>query len=57
LVDTGVETSIIYEDPTKFKRDRVVLGGFGGQIIPVTQTWWKLGVGFSHPRSIKYLLP
>lgn len=45
LVDTGAETSIIYGDPTKFNGDRVMICGFGGQTIPVSQTWLKLGVG------------
>ena len=44
LVDTGAETSIISEDLTKFKGDGVMIGGFGGQTIPVTQTWLKVGV-------------
>jgi len=45
LVDTGVETSIIYGDPTKLDGNRVMIGGFGGQTIPGTQTWLKLEVG------------
>jgi len=44
LVDTGAETSIIYGDLTKLNGDRVMIGGFGGQTIPVTQTWLKVGV-------------
>ena len=44
LLDAGAETSIIYGDPTKFSGHRVMIG-FGGQIILVTQTWLKLGVG------------
>ena len=39
FVDTGEETSIIYGDLTKFNGDRVMIGGFGGQTVPVTQTW------------------
>ena len=53
LVDTGMETSIIYRDPTKFDGDRVMIGGFGGQTIPVTQTWLKLGIGCLPPREYK----
>uniref|UniRef100_A0A669QJJ3 ribonuclease H n=1 Tax=Phasianus colchicus TaxID=9054 RepID=A0A669QJJ3_PHACC len=53
LVDTGAETSIVYRDPTKFDGDRVVIGGFGGQTTPVTQTWLKLGVGRLPPREYK----
>jgi len=45
LVDTEVETSVIYGDPTKSDGDRVMIGGFGGQTVPVTQTWLKLRVG------------
>ena len=44
MVDTGAETSIIYGDLTKFNGDRVMIGGFGGQTVPVTQTWQKMGV-------------
>jgi len=44
LVDTGAETSIIPEDLTKFNSSRVMIGGFGGQTVPVTQTWQKMGV-------------
>ena len=53
LVDTGAETSIIYGDPTKFNGDRVMIGGFGGQTVPVTQTWLKLGIGRLPPREYK----
>jgi len=53
LVDTGAETSIISEDLTKFKGDGVMIGGFGGQTIPVTQTWLKLGVGHLLPQEYK----
>ena len=53
LVDTGAETSIIYGDPNKFHGNRVMIGGFGGQTIPVTQTWLKLGVGRLPPREYK----
>ncbi|XP_052553514.1 uncharacterized protein LOC128087697 [Tympanuchus pallidicinctus] len=53
LVDTGAETSIIYGDRRKFDGERVMIGGFGGQIIPVTQTWLKLGVGRLPPRGYK----
>ena len=53
LVDTGAEPSIIYGDPTKFSGDRVMIGGFGGQTVPVTQTWLKLGVGRLPPREYK----
>lgn len=52
LVDTGAETSI-YGDPTKFNGDKVKIGGLGGQTIPVTQTWLKLGVGCLPPREYK----
>ena len=53
LVDTGAETSIIYGDPTKFKGNRVIIGSFGGQTIPVTQTWVKMGVECLPPREYK----
>ena len=49
LVDTGVGTSIIYRDLTKFNGDRMMIGGLGGQTIPVTQTLLKLGVGHLLP--------
>ena len=49
LVDTGAETSIIYRDLTKFNGDRMMIGGLGGQTIPVTQTLLKLGVGHLLP--------
>ena len=39
LVDTGAETSRIYGDLTKFNGDRMMIGGFGGQTVQVTQTW------------------
>lgn len=55
LVDTGMETSVVYSDPTKFQGERVMIGGFVGQTIPVTQTWLKLGVFC--PRSVNCLLP
>ena len=45
LVNTGAETSIIYGDPTKFQGGMEMIGGFGGQIIPKTNTWLKLGFG------------
>jgi len=44
LFDTSSETSMMYGDETKFKADKVTIDGFGGQTIPVTQTWLKLGV-------------
>jgi len=47
-VDTDVETPTIYGDPTKFNGDRVMIGGFVGQTIPVTQT--RLGLGCPRPR-------
>ena len=37
LVNTGAETSIIYGDLTTFNGDREMIGGFGGQTVPVTQ--------------------
>ena len=49
LVNTGAETSNIYGDLIKFQGDRVMIGGFGGQTIPVTQTWLRLGVGHLSP--------
>jgi len=42
-VDTGAETSIIYGDPNQFSGSKAMIGGAGGQMIPVTQTWLKLG--------------
>jgi len=53
LVDTGAETSIIYGDLTKFDVDRLMIGGFGGETIPVTQTWLKLGIGRLPPQEYK----
>jgi len=53
FVDTGEETTIIYGDLTKFNGDRVMIGGFGGQTVPVTQTWLKLGVGCLPPWEYK----
>ena len=53
FVDTGEETSIIYGDLTKFNGDRVMIGGFGGQTVPVTQTWLKMGVGCLPPWEYK----
>ena len=53
LVDTGAETSRIYGDLTKFNGDRVMIGGFGGQTVPVTQTWLKLGAGHLPPWEYK----
>ena len=53
LVDTRVETSIIYGDLTKFNGERVMIGGFGGQTVPVTQTWLKLGAGHLPPWEYK----
>ncbi len=53
FVDTGEETTIIYGDLTKFNGDRVMIGGFGGQTVPVTQTWLKLGVGRLPPWEYK----
>ena len=53
LVDTGAETSIIPEDLTKFNSSRVMIGGFGGQTVPVTQTWQKMGVGRLPPWECK----
>ena len=53
LVDTGAETSIIYGDPNQFSGSKAMIGGFGGQMIPVTQTWLKLGVGRLPPREYK----
>jgi len=55
LVDTGAETSFIYGDPTKFRREGVMTGEFKGQTIPITQTWLKLGVGCFSPGG--YLSP
>mgnify|MGYP001858488863 CR=1 FL=1 len=40
-------------DPTKLNRDRVMIGGFGEYIIPVTKMWLKLGVGHLPPREYK----
>lgn len=53
LVDAGMETSVVYSDPTKFQGERVMIGGFVGQTIPVTQTWLKLGVGCLLPQEYK----
>ena len=57
LIVTGTETSIIYGDLTKFDGDRVMIGGFGGQTIPVTQTWLKLGVGHLPPQGYSGYCP
>ena len=53
LVDTGMETSVVYGDPTKFQGERIMIGGFAGQTIPVTQMWLKLGVGCLLPWEYK----
>lgn len=53
LVDTGTGKAIIYGDPTKFNGDRVMVGEFEGQSIPVTQMWLKLGVGRLPPQKYK----
>ena len=53
LVDTGVETSVIYGDSIKFNRDRMMMDGFWGQIIPVASTWLKLGVGCLPPQEFE----
>ena len=53
LVDTGAETSIIYGDPNQFSGSKAMIGGFGGQMIPVTQTWLKLGVGRLPPSGVQ----
>jgi len=53
LVDTGMETSVVYGDPTKFQGERIMIGGFAGQTIPVTQMWLKLGVGHLLPQEYK----
>jgi len=57
LVDTGAKTSIIYGDLTKFNGDRVMIGGSGGQTVPVTQTWLKLGVRRLPPREYMVSIP
>jgi len=48
LVDMGAEMSIYFfffnGDSTEFHRGRVLINGFGGQTIPVTHIWLKLGV-------------
>ena len=53
MVYTGTEISIIYGDLTKLNGDRVMIGGFGGQTIPVTQTWLKFGVAHLPPPEYK----
>ena len=50
LIDTGAETSIIHGDQNQFSDTTAMIGGFVGQIIPVTDTWLKLGVGNLPPR-------
>lgn len=49
----GTETSIIYDDPTKFHETREMIGGFGGQTNPVAQGWLKLGVQHLPPWKYK----
>lgn len=51
LGDTGAETPGIYSDPTEFSGDRVMIGGFEGRTIPVTQAWLQVGVGHLLPRE------
>ena len=51
LVDTGGEISIIYGDPNQSSGSKAMIGGFGVQMIPVTQTWLKLGVGHLSPQE------
>jgi len=53
LVDTSAETSVIYGDPTECQGDKMMIGGFGGQTIPVTQTWLRLGLGHLRPWHYK----
>jgi len=56
LGDTRAETSVIYGpymDPNQFSGTEAMTGGFGGQMIPVTQTWLKLGVGCLSPQEYK----
>ena len=53
LDDAGAETSIIYGDLIKFNGDGVMTGGFGGETIPITQTWLKLVVGCFPPWEYK----
>lgn len=45
LVDARAETPIIYGDPKQFSGTKSMRGGFEGQMILITQTWLKLGVG------------
>ena len=49
LVDTEAETSIINGDPNTFLGTKAMTGRFGGQMISVTQTWVKLGIGHLPP--------
>lgn len=53
LADTGAETSTIYVNPSWFPGTHTVIGGFGGTMISVTQTWLKLGVGHLPPQEYK----
>lgn len=51
LVDTGAEMSIVHCDLSKFPSTQAIIGGYGGKMIPVMQTWLKLGVGCLLPRE------
>ena len=57
LVGTGVETSIIYGDQTKFSGDRVMIHGFGEQTFQLPKCGWNWGLGISRPGNINHLLP
>lgn len=53
LVDTGAEMSIVHCDLSKFPSTQAIIGGYGGKMIPVMQTWLKLGVGCLPPQEYR----
>ena len=54
---TDVGTAVVYGDLTKFQGERVMIGGLGGQTIPVTQMWLKRGVRHLPPWEYKVSMP
>ena len=57
LMVTDVGTAVVYGDLTKFQGERVMIGGLGGQTIPLTQMWLKRGVRHLPPWEYKVSMP
>lgn len=49
--------SAIYGDPNNFLGTEAVTDRFGGQIIPITQIWFKLGIGLLPPQEYRASIP